>query len=153
MGRAMLKGGVMFIQYFLLFIGSVTLATILVYLMLYGGLGIAKSLVYYDARVQAEAVSGLISAAASHSGDFRIVYTLPTRDCVLEITGDRVKISFSEKALQETGKIIKMAKSESEIFVIKPNYVTLKPSKISCDVNAKKTIAIQKFGNEIGVVS
>jgi len=148
----MLKG-TMFITYFLLFIGSVTLAVILVYLMLYGGLGMAKSLVYYDARVQTEAIGGLISAVASHSGDFRVIYNLPTRDCELDISEDKVKITFSEKALKETGKVIKMAKSESELYIIKPNYVKLKSAKILCDENQKKSIAIQKIGNDMSVIS
>jgi len=148
----MLKG-TMFITYFLLFMGSVTLAVILIYMMIYGGLGMAKSLVYYDARVQAEAISGLISAVASHTGDFRIVYNLPDRDCELEINENTVKVKFSEKALKDTGKIIKMAQSENEIYIIKPNYVKITPSKILCDGNIKKSIVIQKFGNDIGVIS
>lgn len=136
--------------------GGPVLALILLYIMLYGVGGTVKSLVYYDARANLEILTGLISAMSSHSGSFRITYTLPPRECTIEVTENKVKVKFpAVTARLGTGMPLgagKLPQSEGELFIIKPDYVKVKPFSTSCIANAKKTILIYKEGNEIGLV-
>lgn len=152
MGRIMLKG-LITIHYMLYFVGEIALALILVYLMLYGGFGIAKSLASYDARSNVETLAGILSAVSSHTGSFRLTYSLPNRECKLEITQNKIKMTFPSTTVKiESGSQIKLSQGEGELFIAKPDYVKIKPLSTSCSSTSKKTILIYKEGNDVELI-
>jgi hypothetical protein len=144
----MLKGG-MFTTYFLIFIGSIIVSLVLVYMLFYGGLGIASSMIYYDTRANVEVFTGLVSAASSHNGDFRIVFSLPPGKCELEVSQDKVRMKIPQGDIKIESQEIKVKMSETTMSIVKPDYVNIGSFKTSCSETEKRMVIIEKIENEV----
>ncbi|MFH0710998.1 MAG: hypothetical protein V1944_00300 [Candidatus Aenigmatarchaeota archaeon] len=153
----MLKGS-MFNIYFLLFVSGAILALVLIYVMIYGGLGIAKSLLYYEARTVVETLASSTSAVASYHGDFKtgIIYkgSLPSGVCDLKIENNMITMKIPEQLVPTTPtdvKIneVKIKASESQMEIPAPDYIQIKSFAAKCEKGISKSILIQKQGNLI----
>ena len=151
--------GSMFTLYFLLFVGGAILAMVLIYVMIFGGLGIAKSLLYYDARTIVESLASDTSAVASHNGDFKheLIYkgSLPSGICDLNIVGNKISMKIPEQVLPKLSaqeiatKKIQIKESEAQMDIPVPNYVQIKSFTAKCESGISKSIVIHKEGNQI----
>ncbi|MBS3054875.1 MAG: hypothetical protein J4452_00075 [Candidatus Aenigmarchaeota archaeon] len=154
--------GSMFNIYFLLFVSGAILALVIIYVMIYGGLGVAKSLLYYEARTVVETLASTTSAVASHHGEFLtgIIYrgSLPSGICDLKVEGNKVTMKIPEQLIptSPTDVKIKEAKiqaSESTMEIPVPNYIQIKPFTAKCEKGISRSILIQKQGNEVWFVT
>jgi hypothetical protein len=136
--------------YLLFFIASVALALVMVYLLLFSGVGIIMTLTHYDTKSNVETLTSLISSSSSFSGNFQTIYALPAGNCKVEITSTSLKMTIPAGKLNIGGKEIEISKdSETEMSIIKPNYVEITPFIVSCNANLKQTIVISKVGNNV----
>jgi len=146
----MLKGS-LFTTYFLFFIGSLVTAIILVYFILWGGLGIIKTLTYYSARANAELISSLISASSSFYGDFDFTYEFEPMNCSLEIKENEVNVTIpSSTVFVERTQIVIKKTSEFILPITKPDYITINEFSTECDPEVKKSFNSAKHEDDIG---
>ncbi len=122
----MLKG-MMFSTYMIFFIGSLIMAIVLVYFLLWGGLGIVKAMTYYNSRANVELLSSLLSASSSFNGNFSFDYDFPPRtNCTLSITGDLVNMTIPSGAVFVNNTEILIKKETSFVMTItKPDYMQI----------------------------
>jgi hypothetical protein len=153
--------GTTFVTYFLIFLGSVVLSLVLVYLLLFGGLGIIRSMGHYDARLNSETISSLYSSSSSFQGSFRTIYSLPEGKCTLTITENSIKMKIPSGSVivggQDVAKgektVVEVKKTtEIEKQIIKPDDISVKSFSTQCSEQEKVQLVIQKEGNEIGVI-
>lgn len=154
--------GSLFNVYFLLFISGALLALVIIYVMIYGGLGVAKSLLYYEARTIVETLSSSVSAVASHQGDFKtgIIYkgSLPSGVCDLKIQGNTVSMNIPEQIIPSAPagvqvNKVKIQASQATMEIPVPNYIKIQPFTATCEKGVAKSILIQKQGNKIWFIA
>ena len=146
----MVKGS-LFTTYFILFIGGLILAILLVYAVLWGGIGIAKSWSFYDTKAQAQRLSSLISAASSFSGNFYFHYHVSyLTKCTVNISQDEVKVTIPSgaKIEQAGGKYVIKKTTSTTYPIIKPDYIIVKKLDKECNENGI-SIYSEKIGDEI----
>lgn len=133
----------------LTFVGSLILALILVYFLLFSGVGITKALIQYDARAVAETIASTISALASFNGTSNFIFALPITNCTLNITQSSVRIKFLGTTLQVEGREIKTEKSEHEMPIVNPENVKILPNNFECDSSQQLFLFITKDSNVV----
>ena len=141
----------MFIAYFLLLIGALIVSLVLIYLILWGGLGIILTLTFYDARANVEYLTGLISAASSFYGNFSFQYAFPPGiSCELEIKEDKVNMTVpSGTYLIGSSEIIFKKKTELKLPITKPKDLKVEDFYEKCDPNFQKILIAVKEGDEM----
>jgi hypothetical protein len=146
----------MFNVYFLLFVSGAILAIVLIYAMIFGGLGVAKSLLYYDARTIVEMLASETSAVASHQGDFNraMIYrgSLPSGVCDFKVEDNKISMKIPEQLVSPLGvryAEVKVKTTEAQMEIPVPKYIEIKPFTATCEKGVSRTIIIQKQGNLI----
>jgi len=154
--------GALFNLYFLLFVSGAILAIVVVYVMIFGGLGVAKSLLYYEARTVVETLASTTSAVASHHGDFRtgIIYkgSLPSGVCDLKVENNKVTMKIPEQLISTTPtdvkiRQVKIKASEATMEISVPKYIQIKPFTAQCEKGVARSILIQKQGNSVWFIT
>lgn len=146
----MLKGS-LFTTYFLFFIGSLMTAIVLVYVLLWGGLGIVKAMTYYNARANVELLSSLLSASSSFNGNFSFDYNFPPRtNCTLSITEDSVNMTIPSGAVFVSNTEIRVKTETSFLMkVTKPDYTQISKFDTTCDPETSKSLYSDKLDDGI----
>jgi hypothetical protein len=151
--------GVNVTSYILFFVSSAIIILVILYAMIYGGFGVAKSLTFYDANTIVESLASDTSAVASFQGNFHtgLIYkgALPSGVCDLTVQDNKISMSIPEQLVprlssQESNSLkvpVKATQSTMEIPV--PNYVQIKPFTATCKNGVSKSILIQKQGDQI----
>jgi hypothetical protein len=130
----MVKGS-LFTTYFLMFIGGIIVALVLVYVILYGGIGIATSAGFYDAKANAQRLSSLISVASSFSGNFSFSMAVPyLPKCTVNISNEEVKFKVPGGVKIEGQGPEMVIKETSEITyqIVKPIYINVEKFDTEC---------------------
>ncbi|MEM5800694.1 MAG: hypothetical protein QXD54_03895 [Candidatus Aenigmatarchaeota archaeon] len=126
----MVKGS-LFTTYFMMFIGGIIVALVLIYVILYGGVGIATSMGFYDARANAQRLSSLISASSSFYGNFSFEFRVKgLSKCTVNISEEKVKFKVPggvkiEPEEGEGPEMIIKETSEITFVIVKPNYINV----------------------------
>src|SRR5438445_11407681 len=131
MDRHLLKASI-FMTYFFLFLGSLLVGLVLVYMFLYSGIGIVKLLIYYDSKAMAEEIGGLISASASYDGNISHSFALPRVNCTIDINSLRLQITLPENKISRDGRDLTIESSNYQIPLIRPDNLVVSPTTVQC---------------------
>jgi len=118
--------------YFFLFLGSLLVGLVLIYMFLFSGIGIVKLLIFYDSKALAEEVAGLISASGSYDGNFSQVFALPRGNCTISIDPQSLNITLPENKISRQGTDLTIESSNYQIDLIKPDDLSVNQTRVDC---------------------
>jgi len=133
-------------------IGSLIIVAIIVMIIVKQIFPARAAYVFYSAKADAEALSGIISSFSSFSGNATIIYILPKGSCDIYVSEDDVTVELYSAEIPVGGggdRKIKINEQSATREFIKVNNIDVIPFEANCSTDEEKQVMIGKFGDEI----